>query len=86
MSALKKSEEGDSLIIRVYNITSDPQNTRLTFYEKIMIKNAEIVNFLEEKPQYEIKAKIINYKRNVIEILLEAHVIATYKIECDLLE
>jgi len=86
LSALKKSEEGDNLIVRVYNITSDPQNARLIFYEKIMIKNAEIVNLLEEKPQNEIKATIINYDKNIIEIILKPHIIATFKIEFELLK
>ncbi|MFW9901533.1 MAG: alpha-mannosidase [Candidatus Thorarchaeota archaeon] len=86
LSALKKSEEGDNLIIRVYNITSNPQKAKLTFYEKILIKNAEIVNFLEEKPQNEIKAKINNFVNNTLELSMDPHVIATFKIRFDLVE
>ncbi len=33
LSALKKSEVGDNLIIRVYNISSNHQNAKLTFYD-----------------------------------------------------
>ncbi len=86
LSALKKSEEGNNLIIRVYNITSEPQNARLTFYEKILIKNAEIVNLLEEQPKNEIRAKIKNYINNILELTVEPHVIVTIRIENDLLE
>lgn len=83
LSALKKSEIGDFLIIRLYNISSRSQKTRLSFDEKINIKKAELVNFLEESPQYEIKASIINFKENIVDIGLEPHVITTLKFECE---
>ena len=86
LSALKKSEVGDNLIIRLYNISSKLQNTRLTFYDKILIRTVEIVNFLEEKPKNEIKADINNYDKNELNITLEPHVIATFKIDLELLE
>jgi len=86
LSALKKSEEGEYLIVRVFNISSDPQNARLTFYKKILIKNAEIVNFLEEPPINEIKAKINTYNNNTLDITVEPHVIVTFKIESELSE
>ncbi|MFX1601551.1 MAG: alpha-mannosidase [Promethearchaeota archaeon] len=81
LSALKKSEEGEFLIIRVYNISSKSQNARLTLYNKILIKNAEIVNFLEELPINEIKAKIKSYSNNTLDITVEPHVIVTIKIK-----
>ncbi|MFX1530634.1 MAG: glycosyl hydrolase-related protein, partial [Promethearchaeota archaeon] len=72
---------GNFIIVRVYNISSESQNARLTFYEKISIRNAEIVNFLEEKPKNNIKSKIINFNRNYLEIELKPHVIVTLKIK-----
>ena len=86
LSALKKAEEGNYFIIRVYNISSIPQKAIFTLYTKILIRNVEIVNFLEEKPKNEIKAKINNYKKNIIELTLEPHVITTFKIEYNLME
>ncbi|MFX0144881.1 MAG: glycoside hydrolase family 38 C-terminal domain-containing protein, partial [Candidatus Hodarchaeota archaeon] len=86
LSALKKAEKEDSLIIRVYNISSVTQNAILTFFERFLIKKAEIVNFLEETPKNEIKAKINNYMNNLLELSIEPHVIVTIKIESELLE
>ncbi|MFX1324302.1 MAG: glycoside hydrolase family 38 C-terminal domain-containing protein, partial [Promethearchaeota archaeon] len=83
LSAMKKAEIGNFLIIRLYNISSMSQKTKLSFNEKINIKKAELVNFLEETPQHEIKASIINLKDNIVEIGLEPHVIATLKFECE---
>jgi alpha-mannosidase len=81
LTALKKSEKGDFLITRVYNISPSKQNAYFNFYKKITIKNAEIVNLLEETPKNTIKAKINSFNKNKIEISLEPHVIATIKIE-----
>jgi alpha-mannosidase len=86
LSAFKKSEEGDNVIVRVYNISSNHQKSVITFYEGILIKKAEIVNFLEELPKNEIKAEVDKYSDNKLEISIEPHVIATIKIECELLE
>ncbi len=86
LSALKKAEKGDYLIIRVYNISPSLQKAKLEFFKEISIKNVEIVNFLEEKPKNKIKATIDNYLKNKLEVSLEPHVIATFKIDCDILE
>lgn len=86
LSALKKAEVGNDIIIRVYNISSKSQNAKLTFYEKILIRNAEIVNLLEENPKNEIKAEINKYDLNKIELKLEPHVIVTLKIEYEFIE
>ncbi|MHA2392067.1 MAG: alpha-mannosidase [Promethearchaeota archaeon] len=83
LSALKKAEVGDFLIIRIYNISSIPQNVTLTFNEKIIITNVELVSFLEEPPQHEIKARINNFTKNTIDLGLESHVITTLKIKCE---
>ncbi len=84
MSALKKSEEGDYLIVRVFNISPVLQRAVLKFFKNILIKNAEIVNLLEEIPKNEIKAQIIKVNNNEFEITLEPHVIVTFKLELDL--
>jgi len=81
LSALKKSEEGNYLIVRVFNISSKPQNAKITFFKEISITSVKIVNFLEEEPKNEIKAGIISYSHNELNISLEPHVIVTFKIE-----
>ncbi len=81
LSALKKSEKGDYLIIRVYNISPFLQKANLSFFKELSIKNAEITNFLEEKPKNEIKAKIDKIYQNILTITMEPHVITTIKIE-----
>ena len=86
LSALKKSEEGNYLIVRVYNISPNPQNAKLIFYKKIFLKTVEIVNFLEENPKNEIKARIDNYNNNILSITLNPHVIATFKMEYTIVE
>lgn len=84
LSALKKAEKGNYLIIRVYNISPSLQKAKLKFYKEISIKKVEIVNFLEEKSRNKVKARIDNYINDILEISLEPHVIATFKIECDI--
>ena len=86
LSALKKSEKEDFLIVRVYNIAPSSQKAKLSFYEELLIKNAEVVNLLEETPKNLIKAVIYNFNKNKIEISLEPHVIATINIEFDLIK
>jgi len=81
LSALKKSEKGDFLIIRCYNLSTRSQKANLRFYEKFNIKGAEIVNLLEQKPIHEIKARVNLLAQNTLELIIEAHVIATIKVE-----
>ncbi|MFX1323225.1 MAG: glycoside hydrolase family 38 C-terminal domain-containing protein, partial [Promethearchaeota archaeon] len=81
LSALKKSEKGDCLIIRIYNISPFLQKTKLTFYKDISIQEAEIVNFLEERPKNEIKANINKFYQNELAITMEPYIIATIKLE-----
>jgi alpha-mannosidase len=78
---MKKSEKGDDLIVRVYNITSKPEHGRLLFNELISISATKLVNFLEEPPQNEIKASVNIINHNTIEIDLEPNVIATVRIK-----
>jgi mannosylglycerate hydrolase len=86
LSAMKKAEEGEYLIIRVYNIASTSQNAILTFYKGILLKDAKIVNFLEEDPEHKINARIISINKNVLKIEIDSHVIVTFKIKFNLLE
>lgn len=86
LSALKRAEEGNDIILRVFNISSKSQKANLTFYEKILIKNAKIVNLLEEEPKNEIKAEITTYNHNNLKIELEPNVIVTLKLNYELIE
>jgi len=81
ISAIKKSEIGEDLILRVYNISDKTQKSVIEFCENIKINNASIVNFLEEEPINVIKAKINNIKDQKLELKLDPHVIATLKVE-----
>jgi len=80
LSALKKSEEEEYLILRCYNISSIPQRAKIKFFEKLHIKTAEIVNFLEQEPINTIKANLTLVNNNNLELSLEPHVIVTIKI------
>ncbi len=81
LGILKKSESGDDLIIRCYNLSSKPQDSNLLFCQYILIKDAFIVNFLEEFPKTDIKADIVNIKGHSIKIHMEPHVITTIRID-----
>lgn len=81
LSILKKSENGGHLIIRCYNLAFTSQIAKLNLQENVLIKEATIVNFLEEQPNNPIKATIEQLKENVISLKLEPHVIATIKIK-----
>ena len=81
LSALKKSEYGNELIVRCYNISSEHQETNINFCDFIEIHEAQIVNFLEEEPQNEIKAIIKSVEKNSMMLKIDPHVIATIKIK-----
>ncbi|MHA1641751.1 MAG: alpha-mannosidase [Promethearchaeota archaeon] len=81
LSILKKAEHNNDLIIRLYNISSQKQQCKINFSEFLTIKNAQIVNLLEETPKMEIKAKILAINENFIEIDLDPNVICTLKID-----
>ncbi|MGQ4874351.1 MAG: alpha-mannosidase [Promethearchaeia archaeon] len=83
LSALKKSEHDDDMILRCYNISSESQVANLNFTEKIKIKNAKLVNFLEKDTRNPIKAKLTKIEDNKITIELMPHVIVTIKINFD---
>ena len=80
LSALKKSEVGNSLIVRCYNLASTNEKTTLKFYQGIMIKSATLVNLLEEKPINEIKAYLDLLDEHNIVLILKPLVISTFKI------
>jgi len=79
LSALKKTEEGNDLILRFYNISSKTEETTISLCNLLQIDQIEIVNFLEEKPESEIKA-ILDFKSgNTFTLKMEPHVITTIK-------
>ncbi|NVM04500.1 MAG: hypothetical protein HWN67_19410 [Candidatus Helarchaeota archaeon] len=80
LSALKKSETGDSLIARFYNLSSQKESCILRFYEGFSIKSAKIVNFLEEEPKNVIKGNLELINKNNINLSLDPHVIITIKV------
>ncbi len=79
LSALKKAENGEHLIIRLINMAYKSEKARITFYPTI--KNIKILNLLEEQPINEIKAKVFQLDSNHIEVELSSHVLATLKVE-----
>jgi len=81
LSILKKAEVGEFLIVRLYNITSKKQKLQLKFTQFITIKNARIVNLMEEIPKNPIKATIDSINKNSINLSIDSNVIFTIKIE-----
>ncbi len=81
ISALKKAENSNSLILRVYNISDKKQDTSLTLCDSIKVSNVSIVNFLEETPKHHIKANVEKKTNHQIKLNLGPHVIATLKID-----
>jgi alpha-mannosidase len=69
------------VIIRVYNISSEIQRTTIKLNEFFKIRNAKIVNLLEEDPINPIKAQIENLNSKMLNISLEPHTIATIKLQ-----
>jgi alpha-mannosidase len=83
---MKKTEEGNDLILRFYNISPKTEETAVSFCNFIQIEHVEIVNFLEEKPQSEIKA-ILDFKSgNTFTLKMEPHVITTIKVKTRLIQ
>ena len=86
LSAMKKTEEGNDLILRFYNISPKTEETAISLCNFIQIEQVEIVNFLEEKPQSEIKA-ILDFKSgNTFTLKMEPHVITTIKVKTRLIK
>ncbi len=80
LSILKKAEESDDMIIRVYNLSAQIQFSKISFFKDLQIISVKIVNFLEEPPTNDIKAKITRIANNNFSLSLDPHVIATIKI------
>jgi len=86
LSAMKKTEEGNDLILRFYNISPKTEETAVSFCNFLQIEHVEIVNLLEEKPQSEIKA-ILDFKSgNTFTLKMEPHVITTIKVKTRLIQ
>ena len=84
LSILKKAEQDNDVVVRVYNLSSQTQSAELSFYRGLKIIRAKIVNLLEEDPISMINAKINYVDNNLIGLQLDPHVIATIKIEFQL--
>jgi mannosylglycerate hydrolase len=86
LSAMKKTEEGNDLILRFYNISPKTEVSAISFCNFLQIEHIEIVNLLEEKPQSEIKA-ILDFKSgNTFTLKMEPHVITTIKAKTRLIK
>ncbi|MBD3197395.1 MAG: hypothetical protein GF317_20230, partial [Candidatus Lokiarchaeota archaeon] len=83
LSILKKADNDGDLIIRVYNLSENVETTSLKLFNKLIIKNAQLVNFLEESPKNKIKANIDAIEENKLFLTLKPHVIATLKLEIE---
>ena len=86
LSAMKKTEEGNDLILRFYNISPKTEETAISLCNFIQIEHVEIVNFLEEKPQSEIKAILDFNSGNTFTLKMEPHVITTIKAKTRLIK
>jgi len=81
LSSMKKAERGDFLIIRLYNITPETQQTQLKLTEFLKITHAEIVNLMEETPKNPINASINSINQYSVNLSLGPNVLVTLKIE-----
>ncbi len=79
LSALKKTEEGNELILRFYNISPKTEETVISLSSFLEIDHIEIVNFLEENPESEIKVVLDFKSGNAFTLKMEPHVITTIK-------
>ncbi len=84
LSALKKSENDDSLIIRFYNISDTLETSNIQFNDLLEIQSVELVNYLEQKPMNPIKANYELLDNHTVNIQLHPHVVATFKFGCSL--
>lgn len=81
LSAMKKSETKNDLILRCYNISSKLQTGEIKFCNFINIESAQIVNFLEEESQNKIKASIRSVEKTSLTLEIDPHVIVTIRIK-----
>jgi alpha-mannosidase len=77
VTAIKRAESGDALIIRLLNLSNERQEDELAFYKDI--KKVIVVNLNEEIPSKEIKAKI-EFSSKSLKLSLDPFVLATFKI------
>ena len=74
LSALKKSDYNNSIIVRVFNPTPKTASGKITLFKKI--KSANFVNMNEE----EIKNKKVDLKENVINLIVPHKKIVTFSL------
>ncbi|MEJ2248333.1 MAG: glycoside hydrolase family 38 C-terminal domain-containing protein [Candidatus Lokiarchaeota archaeon] len=80
ISALKKSEKGEDLILRGCNLSINKEKTQILFYKACSIEDATSVNLLEEKIDNP-KFKLNQVNSNQLELIIDPAVIFTIKIK-----
>jgi alpha-mannosidase len=78
LSAFKRAENDEAIIIRLFNISNEKQVDDLSFYKEITA--AKIVNLNEEEPENEIRANF-KFDKNCIRLEIDPHVIVTINIK-----
>jgi 2-O-(6-phospho-alpha-D-mannosyl)-D-glycerate hydrolase len=78
ITALKKAENDNCLVLRILNLSHETQIGELTTYKPI--DTVKIVNYNEKDPINPIKAKIIATESKCLKIELNPYVLATFKI------
>lgn len=74
ISALRRSQDGQGLILRLFNITSKPVTTLVKSYRPLV--KAWVVNLNEERQD-----AIITSDKNTFEVKVGPHQIATYELQ-----
>jgi mannosylglycerate hydrolase len=78
LTACKKAETGDALIIRLLNLVDSSQECELT--SGLPIKGATVVNYNEETPKTAVKANV-KLDGQKLHVILQPYVLATIKID-----
>ncbi len=81
LSALKKADKDNCLVVRSYNVSSQKQTAIFKFGALEKIESVKIVNCLEEAPTNKIKAQACLVASNAVELSIDPHVIATLKLD-----
>jgi alpha-mannosidase len=77
LSACKKAEEDEALIIRVYNLSADPQQGTVTLFQHI--RDVKIVNLNEQENQ-NLHISDLNIENNQFSFQIDGFKIATFKV------
>jgi len=77
LSACKKAEEEDALIIRIYNLSADPQQGTVTLFQRI--QNVRIVN-LDEQEIQDPHVSDLHIESNRFSFQIDGFKIVTFKV------